>query len=770
MTANLRDLNAHLTALHQLTDSSSQSSHLSRRPVASLLASSLRMLAETALPREGTTVKLQSQNHDQLTVAALRERDQPTLRQQRHEMYQSIEQLMTELDGVNYSAWDALSEPDRQRLGSIHQTHSNLADDIQRVVEGDVDPVRFHTWAQSEMGRKALARAVALAREEHGDNQKEVRETSLIASKREFLSEFYNYLSSQFPSNQPDESRPTLSMREALIHARQTYDAMASQNNNKSGIPMEDHLNQALVGGQNTLRYNLPAVEGIATPQYWRQWINNNFESAEQVPNVDNLLSFGLQDRLPASEVISALKANLTSQEINAASPTIRYLDGIIFDDQYALVELGKSGRNDILVLDDEDGEPIIATAINPHPSENVVTTLPNILVVTAPGRRHQIVPVSDNELENTPTQAEKRKDLIRTSAANLEHRAKPDAVEDRLSAIHGRWRDLISNAHEKDVDTLQSKLKGMTKELRDTAKSIVAPGFGNEAQGINARRLVRLALLIDPGNAKREKWQFRTPDSVSTRSQSHPPGVIITGEETQSDGKATLHFDLLSEQGERLNKPVKLRDISSTGRYRVAAYAALRINPENPSVGKENPEFKGLMTVMLSEEKKIVSTGHWLHPDDYRSVTEFSPLGLTYKDGQGTPLFADDMTARSEEEVHKLMDATVYLLHGSLLEPDNAVWAAEIASYDGDFMLSVDMGDLAGAPKIQVHETVFQTASLEDIKRHLIQKVATSDFSREESVDMRERIKAMSWDQARRGIETAFEEHELLLEAAPGL
>jgi hypothetical protein len=79
-------------------------------------------------------------------------------------------------------------------------------------------------------------------------------------------------------------------------------------------------------------------------------------------------------------------------------------------------------------------------------------------------------------------------------------------------------------------------------------------------------------------------------------------------------------------------------------------------------------------------------------------------------------------------------------------------------------------MGDLAGGPKIQVHETVFQTASLEDIKRHLIQKMATSDFSREESVDMRERIKAMSWDQARRGIETAFEEHELLLEAAPGL
>lgn len=475
---------------------------------------------------------------------------------------------------------------------------------------------------------------------------------------------------------------------------------------------------------------------------------------------------FTLQDRLPPHEVIQALRSTVNSGQFNSQNPVIHYLDHVDYansKDQTTLLQTGYSLDNEICVLADDKGQPIIATCLS--------KSLPDNLIVTAPGKRHQILFAPDSPTGSHEGRTINRIKLIQDATEELEPNVKSGDVEKRIEQMHKQWRNLIDNLDPEKPGTLQSDLANLHQKIQETAQTIVVPGFGAVDQRNNAKELTELALLASHDRSEFQKLSFRTPTGVATRANQQPPGLLVANEVQDATGNLNIQLDYTDALGESSGREAAtLEGIPKGQSTQHIAQIVLEARLPGRDVGKESPAFKGLMTFSVTEDGKAVQTGHWLSQADREAITQHSPIGLTYRDAKGSPLFMENEN-RTSVATQNMKDAAVYLMHGTTITPSETIWAAEMAGYDGDYLLDVDMDNLSGAAKIQIQDPVFSECSLEDIKRHMIQKITLSGHDLAQCKDMIDRIESTSWSKADDAISVALEEaHCVEQEASLGM
>lgn len=802
MPVNQKDFQEHIDLLRNLDPR-----ELNHRQVSSLISKSITFMTDVALEHDKPVVAFKGMNAGNL-AATLKAASNagPTPRQMRQALIRKLETMSEPVQATLHSPRHELPAYDQGILDSAHRTHQNLIERMEAVVTKDVDPIRITLWKDTQEGRASKANIVQASMQQHGTKlNEEIRKEIAKKEGREFLDHYWRYLDGQFPDNQPDGERPTLTNRETFAMARQLYDAMHAQNsgNDLRHLALPGHLATVLADGQNNLRYNLPAVEGILTPEFWKEAIKNDFTHKELLPaEVLTKTQTDLQDKLPAHEAVLHYLKGFTQGQIKGheVDPVVRYLDEIneLNDNAATLMSLGRGQENRICVVGDDDGNPIIATYLDKR--------LPDHLMITAPGKKGVIAYLPDTQNKDLLARAKERLNGIREIAQTLEPNLNPDQVAQKIEDLHKQWRRMLEKERIISPESLQDKLNKLQKDTQETAKMVPSPGSleeerHREANQENRRALVRLAFLADEDNFVYQPLSMSTGRFEGTRAIKDAPGVVISGADYSDDGLATYYLDPLGKDG---LPPAECpapntrtyEHVSREKRQEALVHAANTLSPHARDIGRRNDHLNGgYETFTATAKGDLVPTGHWIGEAERNLFLNRSPMQMTYSQDAlkatlahnldprlasllnpkslGPEVF-DRSSMRNAQEMQSLKDAMVFLIHGESISPEETQWACEIAEYDGDYLLKIDMEDLVGAPKIKIHDFVFQECTIEDIRRHAIQKILLNEgIAPSENVLMMERVRNTPIEQAFEAIEAVgieMEEHEYEQQAGPTL
>lgn len=747
MPVNRKALDRHLQELKATPEAG-----LNRRTLTRSLKATQGFVSDIAIPNGESTPKTETD------FSAL-------ARQSRHNLLAEIEQLQYQTERLSFSNASALTEPEKVFARTILKEHQSLIRAVEGLALHDIDPIRILPWEQTEAGRKSLARQTVMAQETFGNRPSDAQPAIRAGMASDFLANYPNYLDQELPGNQSDNVRLTLSLRETLVLAEQMHWALtAGSSQSLQTETLARQLTTALSQGQNELRYNLPAIEGIATPEFWQAEIESGFSGQGLVPDYEPLLQTQLQDHLSIPNVLRTMAATIRPYEWTPENAAVLYLDEMTDDEAIQrLSMLGKTDDKLVYVLAAPSGHPLLLTARS--------TELPGFAILTAPDKRHQTLYLDLPTFNETNPQANSRalNDLIESlahTAEALEPNVPPEVTKKDIETLHAQWQSLVSRADVSTPATLQSELQELNRRISKTATQIIAPGaHEGPAHRANAKALTRLALLAANEGSEYHRLRFRTPTGTNTRASQKAPQVVLENEQTNEQGLSSVQFGTLDAQGAPTGAVIgQLHNIPSSKRASTITLAAAKLTPDTREVAKQAPDFPGYITFAGSARNLPYPTGHYLPESERRTLTEFSPMGLTHRDASGNPLF-EPQANRSLQDVQALKDATVYLLHKTSISPIEAGWAAEMASYDGDYMLQVDMEDLVGSPKIQIHEAIFQECTLEDIKRHLLQKVILSGHNPSASEQILNSVRETSWDEAEGAMAYALDEAASVLD-----
>lgn len=761
MPINIAALNEHVDRVNEI-----HPNQINRRMMTTLLGTSLRYLNDVALPADQPETSFSATNDRELMLEVMRQSSGPSLRQQRYQLGLTFAEIMDSLTEVGFSDQDTLSSQDKAALQTAHRLHQSTSRQLASIAGYDVEPIRFKQWNETPTGRNSLARAVQEAQNTHGTKLTEsVRRDIAKQTGSEFLGMYQAYMDSQFPTNQPDETRPKLTPRETLILGRQLYDAMAAQRSPESnhvGASLAYQVSSALVGAQNTLRWNLPAIEGIATEQWWDNAINQNFSLFDIAPSYDDLTKTHVQDQISTPEVMQLLNANVSAHLRDPHKPHVMFLESWDTDSMAAIMSLDKGENNRIAVLASNQDTPIIVTKLGKG--------CPDYLVVTAPDKGYQIVHCPD-ERGDLETRASNRKSMILSAVDQLQPNIKPEATAQRIEALHKRWRNLSEKSDYLSPTALKKQLEKIQTDAKNLALTINAPGKQMMPEHRdNLKELVVLAMLAGHENSERDAWRFRTPTGTATRPEYQPPALVVTEQTTQANGTVSITLHFTDEQGRPSGEGHQFSDIPKTQLAQTLAKEISKLAPTSRDIGKPVDVYHGLITHTATPNGDLIQSGHWLSNADKKALTHATPLGLAYANLSGNPLFPENWY-RTNQDAQSLKDAAVYLIHGESISPEEAGFLAEMASYDGDYALKADLEDFAGSPKIRIDPFLFHNASTEDVRRHIIQKIALSPEDQSVKDALIERVRTTSLTKAEHRMQEAFEHYDTPVDdVAPGI
>ncbi|EAZ97461.1 hypothetical protein [Marinobacter sp. ELB17] len=757
MPVYLKSLDQHLG---QLTNAAADNQD--RRTITQGLANSLSYLNATALAPDDPVVSFESKNLDQLTVQQIKAAQNPSIRQQRYALTQELSSLTASMESVSYQSPDFQSTEDRRAIRGVLGDHQKLADKIAAVCHADIDPVQFQSWRDTDDGRASIARNVAAIREQPGNDLSTVRAKANELTNRDLLDDFGHYFDGQFPGNQSDESRVTLSVAETVLFAKQVFEAILAGEGDQAIAPVHARVSSVLVSGQNQLRYNLPAEEGIATSDYWKNVIDKKFDlTALGVPSTSHLIPFSTQDQLPAGLVTGALRKALSTSQFDPVNPSVRYLDTTLRDDRNVLLNLAKQGRNEICVIESDAGSPVIVAPLDKR--------LPEHLVVTAPGARHTIISCPENDCLSHDENAGVAVRYILNIAAELEPLVADKDVEDQVSALFNRWRDLTGSNGDLGVAAHEIKLAEIHADIDSISRQVVAPDYAPSYLRDSAQKLIQLALLAGHKGSENRPLTFRLPKGAGTRDVFQPPALFVTDSHNESDKRFSANISMLNEATGEFETLAEIKSELRSDRTKRISDAVLRLSPGQPEVGLANGAIKGWVTHSVLNDQQSVNTGHWMSHPDRDELTKLTPsmlaAGLVYKKA---PLFPQAQR-RTPDEVARFKEAAAMLVHGLYADLEPMQGALKVAADLGCYALNISDGSRPGSESFVVRDDVFRLCNVGDIKRHLIQSVQLSGVDLIQKDALTENIQQTTWAEAADGVAMVHEELELSGSDAPG-
>lgn len=465
-------------------------------------------------------------------------------------------------------------------------------------------------------------------------------------------------------------------------------------------------------------------------------------------------MSSKLQDKLSQKEAIKNVLSSVKARHFGSTRPTVHY------SDEQSDINIGYPSANQLHILEDNEGNPFIIANTDP--------SLPDHVIVCGPEKRHQIAFLPDYP-DRTPTQNTKaRLESIREIAGDLEPNIPEEKTKETISELHQRWRKLTETPECMNPQTLRQSLKDLRNEIHDTARAIITPGYGSAEHRDNAKNLVKLAFLACDERSEFKALEFRTPNGTATRANKQPPNLIV--QETPAGNN--VNIDLAHADAEGMptqDVAIKLKGVPKNETAPNIARAVMQIPQKEKDVGRPTNAFNGLLTYSVNDQGTPLSSGHWLSQEGREEATHHSPVKLSHRDAKNQPLF-DVNGYRTIDDTDRMRNSVVYLIHGDTVTPDETLWMAELAFYDGDYLVEPNLDDISGSAQIQIQDTIFNECTNEDIKRHIAQKVMLSSLDLQKCQDIADRVRSTSWTKADDKLDQAFEEAAIAGEMSPGM
>jgi hypothetical protein len=411
-------------------------------------------------------------------------------------------------------------------------------------------------------------------------------------------------------------------------------------------------------------------------------------------------------------------------------------------------MNLGHSHDNLILVFQDEQGQPAIATQHH-EASQSLVR-------VFRPGHNPTIVDAPRNTDRSLEEAAQERLAILSTASQSLTPAFNPSQTADRLKGLQTKWRSAVNEHLPHDPVTFGDRLASIQKDIRETAKEIVIPGFGGEANKENLQSLVKLCAMTGYCELRSTRITLGLPPAVGLRASSDKPDTEIAFSERDGEPDR-CNITIRRPEGETLEV---IEGQKKSEANPIAIKAASQYGLTTSVANKAFPVGMVSYEIIDDSKAQALPAGHWLSDEARQRCTEVQTSALPFLKWKGEPLFKDD-SQRTPEEATRLMASTVTLVHDKYLDFDRATVAGDHAMSE-TLMLTIDLDDQFGSTRCDLPATVYEQCTLEDIRRHLIQKISYADLDESTRNQMCKRAATESWEAAENRMAVAYEELEL--------
>lgn len=759
MPINRRTLNELSSRLNLVSPTS-----VTKRELAVLLNQAMNIALDTAIPFDPPVIAVPEIG---LWGRPQKESEDDKLgrspRQDRYRLVQFFERLENQLDQLppadgSFEAVKAITD--------LHRALQNGMRSLEWLVQFDQESQNFLEFRDSGVGRKKLARAIASAREQVGSKISEARPLIDAEMTIAYQENLEAYLNEQFPVESNESVRPTLNERDTLIMGREYYGAMTRHDDlDDATYRIMVYLGECVRDG----RFYLPLVEGIFTEEYWRNAITNGFEDAPLRPNYSPLISgFTLQDRLPWFEVTQTLGSAAKTLEPNKENAVIHYLDGDSVDDFDQLAMLGtQTSENTILVVKDDQGEPVIVTPYHP--------LSPDLLKVIRPGHAGTLIsaPISAGNPIDEIAQARLKE--INRASGSMHRNLSPEQVSRQLDSIQKRWQSAIKANCPGKPEVLKKELGLIQDQLVSVAKGIVMPGYGGEDNLRNHQRFQVLAGLSRLSLESQKYVEFALPRGVGSMAAWQTPEYQLYRDAMGEPGSERL-ADVTLRQIDS-DEPLSSKVVPTSETVREAQRQVLSASPTGAVIGETTKAFPaGLVSFKISPDwQGGLPMGHWLSESDYERIATVQARGipfLKWKDvpimdvGKGQGILEENGDFVSQEylddEANRKVASAVGLIHDDTLTPDQITLAADMALNEC-LMLTVNVEDQFGSKRTEFPYQTARHANYEDLRRFIIQQVTLSDLDTATKQTMCQRAATGNWQEAEDLVEDAHQAIEAL-------
>jgi len=693
-------------------------------------------LRQVCLPLERNSILLRgARNDDSSSNMAIKER---RLFAEAAIASQSVRvnrlELINQLEGIKKrgnaqpsakSGTDALIE--------LHAALKDVAEDIARAANADVDPQRVCPFEQSPEVVALIGKTTKAAWEQGIRRPGEVRTLINKAVDQLRCETLQDYIEQTYPERKGPEIPPEMTGTELRTLGYTYYKAFGALELDLSDEQIADSIAKAMAGGQRCRRWT-SEKEGYTASAYWLQQMQKNFAEPAEYRYLKSVQAF---DSAPPIEVARTVRANCAIERFPVADVRIEYCDRNSSENEESrAAELLRDSldHNTVLVLPGSGGGQ--APALVRGLSENT----PNVLQVMKPGHncKNVVLPESAN--------AEDKLEAIIECASQLQPIVPAAKAASEVDTLWEQWRNISLGSPEQTTNE-RAEIVGRAKAL---ASKMPPPGYGGEINKYATSGLVTLVMMAGTTEDIAETMAFRPPQGLNNLELDIEPEVRAY--KAPGDNSSTTHVTIKVRGCDDAHyQNVPNADVSEL---------ILTHHREEGGVLGVSSNVPGMVCYYSDDKGMPHPIGHWMDEEDRKELLETSPLALTNRNAAGESALFAPLSSEYEQRVDDWIASTVALTMPGETSDVTLELAIELALYNADIPLKMTDDDFVGSTKASIGRFVVEELidHPEDLRTGVMQRIAqSSELSDSERQDRIERIKHGDWATALGWVEALY-------------
>jgi len=660
--------------------------------------------------------------------AAFFKSDAPSPRQMRFMRYQDLQTIIRHANEAERGN-PAITE--QTKLKSANYLHS-ISMTLETFVEYDVDPIDYIPFEQSSFGRSKIAQIDTNAATTGNGFQEYMAKVSDMF--RQYMAEHF---AQSFPEQASASEAVIMNLRTLRAVAQDLAEAIPSTTSEQIGSAIYKTLKAA----EKRNCFKLPEIEGVDTPEYWQTLVRNKFSDPVNLPSLDHLTGFTIQDRVPTRDVILALE-----KTANGLFPKddlwLHYMTGKQ-EDKHKLLSLGRDNQNRVMVMGrhgENLGSPVFIQGLG-----NGFT---NVLRVVAPGYQEKIIDTMEDGVGEMFKRLDYRTGAIDAAIAEMTRLTEDGTDQQVLQDLETDWQALIR----KGENLTSDDVRRFQHQVFKAAEYLVTPALHNMAVSPedcqeNLNRWWSLARRSGLTNNSELNLKFGLPRHFGSSLSGQKPDAEI---EIVSPSEV-----LVTKLDDQMN------GIETVSLFHKAATTQRAIEVAKDwgakFVGKRNKAMNiGMQIGTFNDKGELASIGHWISAAERKKLTVV-PLAEVKKH-----VTECAHEKRTQQEVAKLQETVLSMLY----QPDihNPGTARDTAMIQSSYDWNVNgrllyQGETGSPVEIKVSKEVLETEPLESIRRHLVVQIASSEIPHWEKKDLIASVQRQDMDKSSEKFEAILEE-----------
>ncbi|WP_157665645.1 hypothetical protein [Marinobacter salarius] len=660
--------------------------------------------------------------HDQQTFFKTAFPDARQMRYQRTRDLQEIIRQSTEGENGN----PAMNVFLRTKATNFLQ---EIVTDITNLAELDSDPVYYTPFRESGMGRAILANDFR-----RDDGKPDTLEQFKLKVAREFSRHMPEYLARSFPDAENNGQPLELNVRTLILVARDLFDGLTNDDPQESG----EAIHTMLMGAERNGIFQIPEIDNVRTPAYFQDLIRNKFSDQAHAPSLDYLLPFTVQDRLQAKDAVKAL-AEQKNSRISMNDLTLYYMTGDQRD-KHELLSLGRDKDNRVMVMPDNDGEPILIQSYGDN--------FRNLLRVVKPGYQEKIVDTMEDGIRDPMKRLDYRTDAINHAVGEMTRMTENATDNETLRALESEWKAMFTKG-----EVSGGKIQKFQQKVAEATEFLVTP------------QMHKLAVNPESAQVKLEHWWSlatrsglsQVEDAVLKFGLPRHLGRMMSGQ--QPDAEIERENGSTEMKVYRLDKDMnRLESVTvDQGESNIALAIETARSWNSHFLGKPNKAVGAGMEIgATNNDGKFVGIGHWLSPAEREALTVVPLADIRSR------ISAPIHEARSGAGISQVREQVLAMIFQPSMDdptcPQNRGMIE--ANYHWNINNVLELESQSGERYIlPISNDVLATETFEDIRRHVAAQIATSPMPHYEKQDAIHNVRTTNMDKAASDYSVALDE-----------